>query len=253
MSAIVPPTKPLFPPTRKPYTPEKPKRAKAMTIAVGFLCDNGEHLLLAADRQITSRGAYKIRRQKYAQSQQGFFDMAFVYSGEPGTFSAFVHKLESLLDPDREITSKAITDTIETVLEGMKLTDPLYDPRFWLLVGINELFEKPQLIVFDGRYVFPASSDVQIIGFGDTSLINFLSDKLHAPDLTKNEGIALAAYLVRKAVQYVDTVGEPIDVICGSSSGFEIVSEDKIKAGIQAIENQEEHLSTWLVRTPFQL
>jgi hypothetical protein len=36
----------------KPYTPEKPKGAKAMTIAVGFLCGNGDHLILAADRII---------------------------------------------------------------------------------------------------------------------------------------------------------------------------------------------------------
>jgi 20S proteasome alpha/beta subunit len=226
-----------------------------MTIAVGFLCDNENHLILAADRQITARGAYKIRRQKYAQSQQGFFEMAFVYSGEPGTFSSFMHKLENLLatDKDELTTSETILHAIETVLEGMKLMDPLFDPRFWLLVGINELFEKPQLIVFDGKYVFPAPSDVQIIGCGDTSLINFLGDKLHSPTLTKTEGIALAAYLVRKAVQYVDGVGEPIDVICGGSSGFEVVTEDKIRAGIQAIENQEEYLSTWLVRTPFQL
>ena len=49
-----------------------------MTIAVGFLCDNDNHLILAADRQVTLRGAYKIRRQKYTKTQQGFFDMAFV-------------------------------------------------------------------------------------------------------------------------------------------------------------------------------
>lgn len=248
-SAFMPVNRPSLP--KKPYTPEKPKGAKAMTIAVGFLCCEGNQIVLAADRQITARGAYKIRQQKYAKSQKGFFDMAFMYSGEPGTFASFIYKLDRLLNDDQDLTSETILHAIETVLEGMKLMDPQYDPRFWLLVGIDELFEKPLLIVFDGKYVFPATKDVQIIGCGDTTLINFLSDKLYSPDLNQSESIALAAYLIRKAAQYVDGVGEPIDVICGGN-GFEIVSEDKIAAGIRAIEHQEEFLSTWLVRTPFQ-
>jgi 20S proteasome alpha/beta subunit len=44
-------------PTRKPYTPEKPKGAKAMTIAVGFQCSDG--IVLCADRQFTATGYYK--------------------------------------------------------------------------------------------------------------------------------------------------------------------------------------------------
>lgn len=249
-SAFMPVNRPGLP--KKPYTPEKPKRTKAMTIAVGFLCNNENHLILAADRQVTLRGAYKVKRQKYTKAQKGFFDMAFVYSGEPGTFAAFAHKLDVHLSNEKEITSETILKAIETVLEEMKLMDPMYEPRFWLLVGINELFEKPQLIVFDGKYVFPATNDIQVIGCGDTSVIHFLGDKLHSSDLNKAQGIALAAYLIKKAAQYVDAVGEPIDVICGAMGGFDIVPDDEVLAGIQAIENQEQFLSTLLVQTPFQ-
>jgi len=48
MAAIVGPPLPVI---REPYTPEKPKGAKAMTIAIGFPYKDG--ILVCADPQIT--------------------------------------------------------------------------------------------------------------------------------------------------------------------------------------------------------
>jgi len=224
-----------------------------MTIAVGFLCGGGEHLILAADRQITVEGAYKIRREKYTTSKQGFVELACFYSGEPGTFSEFAQRVEDFLSAQPEVSTGIVQNAIENTLDTMRLRDPFLEPCFSLLAGISELFEAPKLLVFDGKSVFRAHDRVSIIGCGDTSLINYLSDQLHRPDLTANQGIALGAYLVKKATQYVDGCGEPIDVIHGDGVGFQVVEMDKVTAGIQAIENQEEFLFTWLVQTPFQL
>jgi hypothetical protein len=236
----------------KPYTPEKPKGATAMTIAVGFLCGNGDHLILAADRQITAQGAYKIRREKYATNKQGYIELACMYSGEPGTFSEFMQKVEGSLKTQPKVTPEIVQSTIENTLEKLKLRDPSLEPRFWLLAGVSDLFESPKLIVFDGNSVFKATDGVHIIGCGDTSLINYLSDLLHRSDMGKNQGIALGAYLIKKATQYVDGCGEPIDMIHGDAGGFDIVKREKIAAAIQTIESHEDLLFTWLVRDLFQ-
>jgi 20S proteasome alpha/beta subunit len=248
-SVLMPVNRPS--PHKKPYTPEKPKGAKGMTIAVGFLCQDENYLILAADRQITARGAYKVRREKYVKNSQGTIDMAFFYSGEPGTFSSFTQRVASSLNT-KAITREIIQDTIEETLESMRLRDPSFDPRFWLLAGICEFCEKPQLIVFDGKEVFRAKNGVNIIGCGDTSLIQYLSDQLYRPSLTLKQGIALGAYLIKKATQYVDGCGEPIDVLCGSDFGIGIEQQESILDKIQAIEAQEDFLFTLLVQKPFQ-
>jgi 20S proteasome alpha/beta subunit len=238
---------------RKPYTPLKPKEAKAMTIAVGFLCGNGEHLILAADRQITAQDAYKIRRKKYATNKQKYVEIACFYSGEPGTFSEFMQKVEDFLNTQPSVTPEIVQDAIETTLEKMKLRDPSLEPRFWLLAGISDLFASPKLIVFDGKSVFKATDGVHIIGCGDTSLINYLSDQLHRSDMSKNQGIALGAYLIKKATQYVDGCGEPIDIIHYDAGGFDIIKKEKIDNAIQTIETHEKLLFTRLVHDLFPL
>jgi 20S proteasome alpha/beta subunit len=105
---------------------------------------------------------------------------------------------------------------------------------------------------FDGKALFKATDAVHVIGIGDTSLINYLKEQLHRPEMTPDQGIALGAYLIKKATEYVDGCGEPIDVIHGDRGGFQIVEKDKVSAGIQMLENQEDLLFTLIVQTPFQ-
>ena len=237
---------------RKPYTPEKQKRGKAMTIAVGFLCGNGEHLILAADRQITLHGAYKIRRKKYATSKQKWVQLTCLFSGEPGVFSEFIQKVEDDLKTESNATPEIVKKTIEKKLDEMRLRGSNADPCFWLLIGISDFFESLDLLVFDGKSLFEAANSVHVIGCGDTSLIHYLGDQLYRPDMTKDQGIALGAYLIKKATEYVDGCGEPIDVIHGCIAGFSIVKETVVSSGIQKIQDQEELLFTWLVQTPFR-
>jgi hypothetical protein len=234
---------------RKPYTPEKQKRGKAMTVGVGFLCNNGNDFILAIDRQITAPGAYKIRRKKYSTDTRGFVDVAFLYSGEPGTFSAFTQKVEAFLDAQPNITLEIIQGAIEKTVDSMKLRDS-FDARLWLLVGVCELLTAPWLIVFDSKEVFRSSGGVQIIGAGDTSLIHYLSERLHRPDMTTSQGVALGGYLIKKATQYVDGCGEPIDVIHGNRQNIQVIPNDKVSTGIRAIEDQEDLLFTLMVQTP---
>jgi hypothetical protein len=60
--------------------------------------------------------------------------------------------------------------------------------------------------------------------------------------MTRYEGIGLGAYLIKKATQYIDGCGEPIDMIDGNAVGFEVVKNEEISARLLAIENREELL-----------
>jgi hypothetical protein len=74
---------------------------------------------------------------------------------------------------------------------------------------------------------------------------------LYSAELTVKIGSGLATYLVKKAPQYVDACGEPIDVMVLSESGCETISPERIKADIQKMEDQEAFLFTLLIQTPF--
>jgi 20S proteasome alpha/beta subunit len=92
-----------------------------------------------------------------------------------------------------------------------------------------------------------ADDRIQIVGCGDTSLIRFLADKLRAPDMTGDHAVGLAAYLVKKATQYVDLCGEPIDVILVNGSNNRAIPPEETTPLVAAIEAQEEYLPTLLV------
>lgn len=222
-----------------------------MTIAVGFLCNGGADLIVAADRQFTSPGFFKYHRKKYITEERGACSFAFAFSGEPGTFQEFQQKVFGFFDNYDDLSVEIVQETMSGVLASMGLMDRSIPPSFFVLAGFNVFLEAPKMIVFDGKSIFVAENEVHIVGCGESSVIRYLGDQLYSPDLPLNQGVALGAYLIKKATQYVDYCGEPIDVIHGDAYGFQVIEKDTVKAGIEKIEEQEQYLSTLLIQTPF--
>jgi 20S proteasome alpha/beta subunit len=224
-----------------------------MTIAVGFHCKDG--LVLAADRQFTAPGTFKYHAKKFATNTQGFSELAYVFAGYPGVFAEMQQKVDALLtqEPMEVISPAFIKDTIEGVLVGMGWKENFLEGRLCFLLAINELFEPPQMLVFDETSLCWANTGIRVIGCGDTSLIRYLGDRLHSPEMPINEGVGLGAYLIKKATQYIDYCGEPIDVLVINESGIREAKREEVTASIQKMESQEDFLSTLLVQTPFQL
>jgi hypothetical protein len=235
------------------YTPEKSKEAKAMTIAVGFYCGKGDHLIIAADRQFTSPGFHKYHRKKYVNEERALFGLTFVFAGDPGLFAEFRQKTMGFLDQKDDFSVDDVRETVESVLTHMGLRDPNSNPPLFLLIGISEFLSAPQLLIFNGRAVYFAEARINPIGCGDSSVIDYLAEHLYSPDLSENQGIALGAYLIKQATKYIDYCGEPIDVIHGDAGGFQVIDRAKITAGVQMLENEEQYLSTLFVQKPFQL
>jgi len=77
-------------------------------------------------------------------------------------------------------------------------------------------------------------------------LIRFLSDKLYTKEIDLRTGKALGAYLIKKAEDYIDACGGPIDVVSLKACGLEAfdvpcewLSEAEINAMIKKMEDQE--------------
>lgn len=220
-----------------------------MTIAVGFLCDSGQCLVIASDQQFTSPGYYKYHEKKYVTKQKGYFQITCVFSGDPGLFAEVQQKAFGFLDYAEDPTAELVLDTFTGVIDSLNLRE---SGSLYLLIGVTETFAPPRLIVFTGKGIFVADNRIHVVGGGESSVVHYLANCLYSPAMTGEQGIALGAYLIKKATRYVDYCGEPIDVLCGDSLGFEIVPQDKIQAGIQKIESRENLLFTLLVQTPFQ-
>jgi 20S proteasome alpha/beta subunit len=239
---------------RKPYTPEKPKQGipKSMTIAVGFLCNNGKDLIIASDRQLTAEGAYKRYVKKLVSSGP---ELLFGYAGDPGLYAEARQKILGglgILKPS-DVSVDTIRETTESVLNQMELihnTNQSYRPLY-MFIGVNEIFTPPRLLVFNGQALHESEGGVEIIGCGDASLIHFLGSHLHSDDLTPEQGKALGAYLIKKATEHIDKTGGTIDVEHADGVGFQSVDKVEVDEGIREIETQEEFLFTWMMQTPF--
>ncbi|HEV2134351.1 MAG TPA: hypothetical protein VGR47_08810 [Terracidiphilus sp.] len=221
-----------------------------MTIAVGFLCDGGKEVYIAADRQFTSPGFFKYQEKKYFTDQKGALGLAFAFAGDPGVFREVQQKVCGYLDQVEDLSVTLVQATIEEVVNSLNLR---FSGSLYMLVGVNEIFDPPKLIIFDGKGVFLAEDRVYAVGCGESSLLRYLGDHLYAPDLPSVNSLGLAAYLVKKATQYVDYCGEPIDILHGDVCGFVEVEPEKIKAAIQMMERQEQFLSTLLIQKPFEI
>jgi len=251
MNRILPPVnRPGLP--QKPYTPEKPKVAKAMTIAVGLFCNNGNDLVIASDRQFTVDGFYKKYAKKLVSDG---CDLVYGFSGEQGLYAEARQKIGAGLGLIKPVDTslEIIQETTIKVLDSMGLLNrELQTRRLFMFIGYNEGFEKPRLLVFDGQAVYESENGFEVIGCGDTSVIHFLTDHLYAPDLSPKQGIALAAYLVKKATRHIDKVDGPIDVEHADGLSFQTVSPETVNAGVALIEEQEQFLPILMIQKPFQ-
>lgn len=226
-----------------------------MTIAVGFQCRNG--IVLCADRQFTSAGFYKYSQEKFTQCMPGMCDVVFTFSGSPNLATEIQDKIIDRLerhdaDPSLpDLACKDVRDIVDDVLTEMGRLNGVFSGSLQFLVGIHPVWESPQLLSFDGQAVHVVRETAVLGCGGDTSLIRFLCDKLYDPNLTCELAAHIGAYLVKKATQYVDGCGEPIDVMI-LSGGIKKLEDHEIAEALKLIESREQGLFTLLLQTsPF--
>jgi len=179
-----------------------------MTIAIGMLCSDG--IVLAADRQLTREDGHKYQEQKIFPIDGGDWKAVLTYSGSPDFVKEVQQKLVSSLNREEiKVDCRAIRDALEEILNG--LGRQYGDVGTDLLVAAYGNQEVPQLMKFDGKAIH-GTHGFNCLGVGDSSLISFLSEALYRPELTVQQGIRLAVYLVSKANRYIDKCGGGPDI-----------------------------------------
>jgi 20S proteasome alpha/beta subunit len=228
---------------QKPYIRRIKRERKAMTIVVGFRCANG--IVLGADRQISVPGAHKYHERKIRVERGDGWNILFGYAGLPGV--AREAKLHEQNEPSIENLKKAV----DSVVTDMSLGRQYGDSQLELLIGWTAVFEKPELLKFDGKGLHTAD-DFNVLGVGESSLIRFLADNLFQSRLNVEFGATVAAYLIYKAGQYVDHCGGPIDVITMTDfdEDYTSLSESDIQEMIAGFKENEERLVEVLIH-PF--
>jgi 20S proteasome alpha/beta subunit len=255
MSSPVLPREPVDFQRPHPYPHVRPNKdelveKKAVTIVVGFRCSDG--IVICADRQITASGAFKYHQTKISSEEFDTFTAVFAYAGLPGIAKEVHDKIASLL---RQLTLedtaiRTVQETTDSVLSAM---GRLYtDLNLQMLIGVTSQNEGADLLKFDGKAVHPAEN-FNYLAYGESSLIRFLSEKLYSKEMNTKTGMDLGIYLVKKAEDYIDGCGGPIDVVIldQSERSTHWFSQKVIQERLQKMEMQERLLTDLLIRKPF--
>jgi len=193
----------------KPYIPLKPKGGNGMTIAVGFQCKNG--FVFASDRQMshgqaTDYGGFSHYETKTFGIDSVSFSAVLTGAGNHGDLiRPFAEALFANLSEgeSHETETYLSIDQTRTILDAT-LNDfaskgnAVPDASFLLALVRGE---EQQFLRSDGLIIRTAGP-VEILGIGDTSLVRYLTDSIHSPDLGSLYAVCLAAYVVYAAKKY---------------------------------------------------
>lgn len=231
---------------RRPV-PRPLAKPKAVSIGLGIRCTDG--IVLCADRQFTAPNGFKYHEKKIVIEEGSGWSLAFVYAGLPGLLKEAKEKIMHLVRQleTKDITGDSIKSIADDVLTGMGRLYEATNLQFLLAVSVF-LEERPELLKFDGRSLHIAD-DFNCLAYGESSVVRFLADQLYSKQINTEAGASLGAYLVKKAEQYVDACGGPIDIIESDPLGaeYEWLSEADVNNRIQRMENQEAALSSILM------
>lgn len=247
MSGILTPVRPGV--LRKPYTPEKLQRPKAMTIALAFPYLEG--VLVCADTQMSYATGTKYTEHKITVKDIDGCRCVFAFAGEIGLSSEIRSKIfrqitEFIKRSGATLATDDIHASIEVVLNEYKRLEVALGLEF--LLAIYPQSEAPTIIHFDGKAVNATTDEIVVLGCGNESLTRYLTENLFINDLDWEYALALGCYIVKKATQYVQFCGEPIEAARLTQDSVWEVDSQNIDWACTITERQEVKMHEWLFK-----
>lgn len=212
-----------------------------MTMAVGMLCRDG--VVIAADSQL-SRPDYDKRYESkvhFCDDQKQQWALLFGYAGSPGLDEEVRNKILGRLRGPQPPTLNVVYAACDEVFTELGRHFAVVD--LYMLIGVSCPNDFPRLLVFDGRSLH-WEDGLLCFGVGDSSLTTYLRDVLYKRQLTVEEGMRLAIYIVAKAKAYIDKCSGDTAVYSIRSRG-EIVGtlpEEVAKLEIEMKAREKEHM-----------
>jgi len=197
-----------------------------VTIALSFQCQGG--VVLAADSQITKEGGLKYNEKKIFDFWYRDFGAVMCYAGSPDIMNLVCERM------DREVFHSFVGESVVpgpptsewNTLMRAKLKDVLKNifkehgskHEIELLCA---LYNKEEGIsVFRARgAVVSLAEPAECLGVGDSSVLRFLSDLFLSEEMTIQQGLVLACYMVAKAKTYIAGCGGPTQAVFVTHNG----------------------------------
>jgi hypothetical protein len=187
--------------------PERLRKEEAMTIGIGFTCDEG--LVLGSDMEMTGGGTLKYKGMK---DYFGFFDddqgaIGAVFSGVESEMRNVWEKFEENVSNQPKAsgikgTRKSLEDAVENAIGKKK-------SNFEMLTGLSKRGEKSVLLKTFGNKVYPCGR-WEVIGYGNCELSRYLIQAIDHPDNSLPQALLWTAHIINTACQFVQYVGQGV-------------------------------------------
>lgn len=192
-----------------------------MTIGLGYSCRDG--VVVCADRRHTVPGYFKFMQGKLAWSMRSTgTTLAMTYAaGDTHAAKALIQRLFSSQWPTE----------FSKVLPWLKDTFSIESKGIYTIVAYRISGEAPRLYHSDEEKVI--QTEIAHIGMGDSSVLHYLEQVILSDKGTWDKSgkftVALGAYMIKAANDFIpDCDGGP-DIVLLSSSGLRVFDEKDIK------------------------
>ena len=175
----------------------RPVRRKAVTIGVGFRCVDG--IVLCSDRQHTLASGAKYEDNKLFSSQRDDYSFIYSFAGDPDAANIMYRRVKEAMP--EIVNSKAPfgEEAVEIIGKAFKNS---HSKGLQTLIGMKIKHGDPFILkTWDSRVV---EGLYECIGFGDSSVLRYLTNSLLPSHLSVNQAIVLGNYLVSVGNRYVD-------------------------------------------------
>jgi 20S proteasome alpha/beta subunit len=211
---------------------KRPPRSMYVTIAAGFVCNDG--LVLCADTQETISGYAKVNTQKMKYDEYDFCNIAFTGAGDSGLVDMTIQQMDKALKDSTPMSQSAVEEVLrDCVVEIFNYHIAPYSsfpaderPSADILLGIQ--FDHSVALYRAYGTTFFRVTEPQCIGVGVT-LGKSLIAQLFSMSLSLPQAGIVALYVLHQAKTWVAD--------CGGNSDILLMSE--VKRGITRITTQE--------------
>jgi hypothetical protein len=202
-------TKPVTPPGLPPRI--KVSYPKAMTIALGFICQDG--IVLAADTQLTASGSHKGYACKlFRHTNFNTLSAAVTYAGYPSFVDSFNNRFrDEMHGAERQwpVTGSLVRDLVSAILHTFPDADC---DKTELLCGVSFPNNEQKLYKTNGKLVSEVE-EYAYIGIGDSSAVRHIFPLITKDGIRSTQQAALVGtYLIRVAKMYIDGCGGDSDL-----------------------------------------
>jgi 20S proteasome alpha/beta subunit len=227
-------------------------KVKPMTIIIGILCKEG--LIIGSDSQASSFRGVEVKRSDYTkitQFSEGDFNIVVSGAGLGAFISKFIDKLQEKCKTMRIEGMNQLSDMAEDIMTDIqkrymvekaeklgftkktKIQEPLTKlqlpeiPQFAIMLGIaRSKGEDPTIYTITPYAVAERAEKFDSTGSG-SAYAEYLLAKLYRDDMTMNQTISLAVYVIEEV--------KKIDPNCGGATQIVVLD----KRGMRRLQDLE--------------